>query len=95
MAPPRQKNPTFPSHGFEKFSVTGTEPSTGKKRTYNDWRPKRGAGYDILTDDVLISGAWTSFAESDPLRTEDQPSKSRKGSGKDEMLPASVSEPQP
>ena len=56
MAPPRKKNPSFPSHGFVKFNVTVTEPSTGKPRTYSDWRPKPGTGYDILTDDVLTSG---------------------------------------
>lgn len=56
MAPPRKKNPSFPEKGFEKYNVTVTDPSTGKPRTYAEYRPKRGSGYDILTDDALISG---------------------------------------
>ncbi len=56
MAPPKEKNPTYPKFGFDSFKVTVTEPSTGKPRTYTDWRPKAGTGYDILTDDVLNSG---------------------------------------
>ncbi len=55
MAPPRKKNPSFPEKGFEKYNVTVTDPTNGKPRTYAEYRPKRGSGYDILTDDALIS----------------------------------------
>ncbi len=55
MAPPNNINPAF-LKGFVKYNAAMTEPQTGKQRTYTEYRPKPGTGYDILTDDALNSG---------------------------------------
>lgn len=56
MAPPRtysESNPTVVP--FAKANVSYVD-SNGKKQTRTDYRPAPGSGYEILTDDVLISG---------------------------------------
>ena len=73
MAPPQNINPAF-LKGFVKYNATMTDPQTGKQRTYTEYRPKPGTGYDILTDDALNSGnlkVLTDFSKAHEKELED------------------------
>ncbi len=51
-------------------------------------------GYLMSKDAELLRGAWISFKEANPIRTGADLKKETKEPGRDELLPASVSEPQ-